>query len=118
MKVVDAEQPVRDAFSEMADDDPELRKAIEDAADDQPQHVQARLDAETVDRAVEAAREERLDHRLRRRLRMDVDGDVERFGGLEDRPESLVVEILALRVRVDDRALHSEAGYRALELAR
>src|SRR5690606_32770139 len=87
---IDPEQPERNALAEMADDDLELREPVEDAAHDQPQHVQARLDAEAIDRAVEAAREERLDHRPRRRLRMEVDGHVERLGGLEDRPEALV----------------------------
>jgi hypothetical protein len=47
---------------------------------------------------------------------MDVDGHVERRGGGEDVPKLLVVQILALRVRVDDRAFQAELSHAALEL--
>src|SRR5262245_44599571 len=49
---------------------------------------------------------------------MNVDGDAERFGRLEDRPELRIVEQLAPRVRVDHRALQPELLDRALELLR
>ena len=39
---------------------------------------------------------------------MNVNGNVERFGGFEDVPELRIVEELALRMRVDDDALESQ----------
>ena len=47
---------------------------------------------------------------------MQVDRDVERLAGLEDRPELRVVEVLAVRVRVDDDALEAELAHAALDL--
>jgi hypothetical protein len=47
---------------------------------------------------------------------MNVDGHVERFGRGEDLPEFFVVEVFALRVRVDDCAFQSQRAYAALEL--
>ncbi len=68
--------------------------------------------------AIEAACHERLDHVVRRRVRVNVDRHVERCGGREDVPELLVVEVLALRVRVDDGAFEAERPNAALELLR
>ena len=50
---------------------------------------------------------ERLDDRLRRHRRVQIDRDIERFGALQDRPEELVVQIAAARVAVDERALEA-----------
>ena len=47
---------------------------------------------------------------------MNVDGDVERFGGRKNLPELRVVEILAMRMRIDDGALQAERAHAALEL--
>ena len=47
---------------------------------------------------------------------MNVDRHVERCGGREDVPELLVVQVLALRVRVDDGAFEAQRPHAALEL--
>jgi hypothetical protein len=44
------------------------------------------------------------DHVSRRGVGMQVDRRVQGLGGLEDRPELGVIEVLALGVRVDDHA--------------
>jgi hypothetical protein len=113
---VDAAQPIGQAFAEVAEHYVESRKAIEHAAHDEPQRVQCGFDRKAEHGAVEPARHERLDHVVRRRVRVDVDGHVERLGRREDLPEFLVVEVLALRVRVHDRALEPEFAHAALEL--
>ncbi len=88
----------------MADDELEPGKPVEHTAGDDPQQVEARLDTEPEDRAVQAGLEERPDHRPRWRVGVQVDGSAEGLARLEDRPEVLVVEVLALGVRVHDHA--------------
>jgi hypothetical protein len=49
---------------------------------------------------------------------MDMDRRIERFGGLEDRPEEFVVEIAAARMAVDDGADKAAGLDAARELGR
>ena len=46
-----------------------------------------------------------VDDRLRRLGGMNIDGDMERFGALQNRPEELVVQIAAAVVAVDQAPL-------------
>jgi hypothetical protein len=47
---------------------------------------------------------------------MNIDRNVQRLGGLEDRPEFLIVKICAIGVRIDDGAFKLEARDRPFEL--
>jgi hypothetical protein len=47
--------------------------------------------------------------------RMDVERHVERRGGFQDRPIFRIVEVFAIRMRVDDEALQAELRHRAVE---
>jgi hypothetical protein len=49
---------------------------------------------------------------------VDIDGHAERFGRGEDVPKLLIVEVLAVSVRVDDRALETELRHGTFELPR
>ena len=92
----------------MADHDPEARIAVEHAAGDEPEQMQPDLDAEAEDRAVEPGLDHRADHRIGRRLGMDVEQLPSLDAGAQDRIELGIVEILALRVAVDHHALEAE----------
>ena len=92
----------------MADDDSELREPVEHAADDQAQQVQAGLDGEAEDGAFESLVEHRRDQALGGRVGVEVERQVERLGGLEDRPEFGVVEVFVIDVGIDDRADEAE----------
>ena len=63
------------------------------------------LDRESESRAVQSALEKRLDHLRRRRIGMQINRDIQRFGRFEDLPEFGIVQVLAARMGVDDRAL-------------
>ena len=114
--VVDARHPVRQALAQVAEHERQLREAVEHAGDDETQRVQAGLHLEPEDRDVESALEHRPDHAARRRVGMQIDGRVQGLGGLEDRPELRVVQILALGVRVHDDALEPQLRHAALDL--
>jgi hypothetical protein len=58
----------------------------------------------------------RVDHRLVRLRRMQIDRHVELLGALEDRPEELLVQETALAQAHEHRALEAELGHRALKL--
>src|SRR6516164_825182 len=95
MHEIDAEQPIGQGLAKMAKDHPQPRETIENAADDDAQHVQPSLHGEAVNRSIETAFHKRADHSGRRRVGMQVDGNVESCGGFEDRPELWIVEILS-----------------------
>ncbi len=118
MHVVEAEEPERQRLTAVADDDAQAGEAVEDAAHDDPEQMQAGLDAKAIDRAVESGLDERRDHRLRRGIRVQVDRHAERLAGLEDRPELLVVQVLAVRVRVEYHALEAQPAHATLDLFR
>ena len=48
---------------------------------------------------------------------MDVNGDAQRLGGFENGPKLRVIQVFALRVRIDDGALEPERLHAALQLA-
>src|SRR5215208_5898268 len=53
---------------------------------------------------------------INRIARVNVDGHVQGCRAFEDRPELPVVEILAIGMRVDDRALQPERAHGSLQL--
>ena len=115
MHEIDAEQPVWKSLAQVADDDLQAREAVEHAAHDDAQDVEAGFDGESEDRAIKAALQKGTDHGGRWRIRMDVNRNIERFGGFEYRPELRIVEVLAAGVGVDDGAFQSERPDAAFE---
>src|SRR6516162_4213396 len=80
--------------------------------------MHAALNRESINRPVKTARQQRSDHLARRRIGMNVDRDVQCLGGIEDRPESLVVKIFALGMGIDNGAFELEPCDRASKLLR
>ncbi len=116
MHVVDAVEREGQRLADVPDHDLQLGKAVEGARHQDAQGVHAHLDREAVDGPVQAALQQRLDQPLGGTLRVDIDRHVHGLGGLEDRPELLVVEIFAVGVGVDDNPLQAELGHRPLDL--
>ena len=105
---VDAPDPERHRFAHVADADLELGKAVEHPARHHPHRVGADLDAVTPHRAVHAVVLQRTLERIRGGAGVDVDAPVKRLGGFEDRPELGIVEVFAVSVAVDHKAVEAE----------
>jgi len=97
-----------------ADDDLELRVPVERAPEDEPEDMDRGLDVPAPARSREHLGHRRreaavgcLDHRPGRLCRVKVDGDVQRLGVFQDRPEELVVEVAPPAVAVDERSLET-----------
>src|ERR1700675_3786128 len=116
--VIEAINPEWQRLAHMTDHDLQLRIAIENSDCDQAQEMQAGFHPETEDRAVEARLEHRPDHRIRGRRRVDVEWLAGIGQRAENRIESRMVEILALRMAVDLDAFESQLLCAADDLGR
>jgi hypothetical protein len=108
----------------VADDELEVGVAVERAAEDKPEDVGGCVDVPAPggggqrggDLGRVVAGVGGFDEILGRGWGVEVEGDVERFGGFEDGPEVRVVEVPATGVAVDDGALESVGLDSTLEL--
>ena len=118
MKEIQPEKPVGKSLAEMTHHHPQLGELIENATQDNPQQMQAGLDGKAVDRAFKSPFGKRRVHVARWRARMQIDRYIKRLRRRENIPEFRIVEIFAVRVRIDDRALQAKLADCALEFLR
>src|SRR5215472_4608578 len=98
----------------MPDHDQQLRVPVEHSAEDHANEMNRGFDVpaptgcreDPTHRRGKAAIQ-RVNDRLRRYRRMQIDRDIQRFGALQDRPEELIVQIAATRVPIDERAFEA-----------
>ena len=114
--VVQPVGPEGQGLAHVADDHAQFRETVEHARRDDAQRVQAGLDAEAVDGAVQPRFLKRLQHVGGQRIGVQVDRRVVRFGGGEDVPELRVGQVLALGVRVDDHGMDAQLRDTAFDL--
>src|SRR5262249_43366389 len=97
-------------LAQVPNHDLELRIPVEGAAKDHPNNVERSVDVPAPARSGQQISHlgrksaiERLDDRLRRQGRVDVDRYVDPFCAFQDRPVECVVQVTAAVVPVDDR---------------
>jgi hypothetical protein len=93
----------------------QLGETVEHARRDDAQRMQARLHAEAVDGAVQAAFLERPIMLRWQRIGVQVDRRIQGLGGGKDVPELAVRQVLALRMRIDDHGIHAQLRHPALD---
>jgi hypothetical protein len=116
MHEIKPELPERQSLAEVTKHHLQFWEPVEDAARDERQQMHAAFNGKSVNRPVKTARQQRSDHLARRCIRMNIDRNVQRPRGLEDRPEFPIVKICAIGVRIDDGASKPEARDRPFEL--
>ena len=92
-------------------------EVVEDAAEDQPEGVGRRIQAPAPHRTGEFRVPGQHVGGVNAVGRVKVKRDVQALGHRPDLPQRLVVQVRALRVRVDERAAQAQLRDRALELA-
>ena len=90
--VVKTIQPERQRLAGVADDDAEAGEAVERTTAQDREQVEARFGSKPPQRPFEPFLDIGRRHLWRRRLRVDIDRDLQRFGSLENVPEFRVVE--------------------------
>lgn len=118
LKKIDPEQPIGQALPEVANHHLQPGKTIEHTAHDDSQDVQAGLHGKAVDSPAQAPFAKRRKHLSRGRCGMQVNRYVQRLSGREHFPEFLVIQIFALRVRVNDGALQPQFRDASLQFLR
>src|SRR5262249_50167333 len=118
MHEIDTPEPERDGFTHVSDNDLEVGKPVENATDDQPDRVGTRLDTISPHGALDSIAAKRIRHAIRRSARMNVERTLQMLGGLKNRPESRIIKILAVCVRIHDESLESERVDGSIHLVR
>src|SRR5581483_4760458 len=90
--VVEPVQPEGQCLPAVADHDFQLWEAIEHSTGDDGQQVHAGVDAESVDRAVQAASQQRLDQPFRGSVGVQVNRYVQCLGGGKNIPELRIIQ--------------------------